>query len=176
MVISPDEGGMSRAVYYANVLGIEMGMFYKRRDYSTIVEGRNPIVAHEFLGSNVEGKDVFVVDDIISSGDSILDVAQELKKRKARRVFIAATFGLFCNGLERIDKAYKDGLIDRIYTTNLVYTSDELLQRPYYRNVDLSKYIALIIDTLNHNTSVNDIINPVILIHELLNKNSPRNQ
>lgn len=168
MVISPDEGGMNRAVYYANVLGVDMGMFYKRRDYSTIVDGRNPIVAHEFLGSNVEGKDVLVIDDIISSGDSILDIAIELKKRKAGRVFIAATFGLFCNGLERVDKAYEEGLIDRIYTTNLVYTPEELLQRPYYQNVDLSKYIALIIDTLNHDTSINDIINPAALIQKLL--------
>ena len=172
MVISPDEGGMSRAVYYANVLGVEMGMFYKRRDYSTIIDGRNPIVAHEFLGSNVEGKDVLVVDDIISSGDSILDIAVELKRRKARHVYFAATFGLFCNGLERIDKAYEDGLIDRIYTTNLIYTPEELLKRPYYQNVDLSKYIALIIDTLNHDTSINDIINPAILIQNLLKDKS----
>lgn len=176
MIISPDEGGMNRAVYYANVLGVEMGMFYKRRDYSTIVEGRNPIVAHEFLGSNVEGKDVLVIDDIISSGDSILDIAIELKKRKARRVFIAATFGLFCNGLERIDKAYEEGLIDRIYTTNLVYTPEELLQRPYYQNVDLSKYIALIIDTLNHDTSINDIINPAVLIQKLLKDRAEGNK
>jgi ribose-phosphate pyrophosphokinase len=172
MIISPDEGGMSRAVYYANVLGVEMGMFYKRRDYSTIVDGRNPIVAHEFLGSNVEGKDVLVIDDIISSGDSILDIAIELKRRKARRVFIAATFGLFCNGMERIDKAYEEGLIDRIYTTNLIYTPEELLQRPYYQNVDLSKYIALIIDTLNHDTSINDIINPPAMIQNLLKDRS----
>lgn len=168
MVISPDEGGMTRAVYYANTLGVEMGMFYKRRDYSVIVEGRNPIVSHEFLGTSLEGKDVIVIDDIISSGDSIIDVAKELKRRKAKRVFIAASFGLFCNGLERIDEAYKEGLFDRIYTTNLVYSTDELLKRPYYKNVDLSKYISLIIDTLNHDTSVNDIINPVQLTKDLL--------
>lgn len=168
MIISPDEGGMSRAVYYANVLGVEMGMFYKRRDYSVIMNGRNPIIAHEFLGSNVEGKDVFIIDDIISSGESILDVAKGLKSRKANRVFIAATFGLFCNGLEQIDAAYENGLIDRIYTTNLVYTTKDLMNRPYYKNVDLSRYISLIIDTLNHDTSVNDIINPALLIHQLL--------
>ncbi len=168
MVISPDEGGMSRAVYYANVLGVEMGMFYKRRDYTTIVDGRNPIIAHEFLGSNVEGKDVFIVDDIISSGESMLDVARELKKRKARRVFIAATFGLFCNGIDKFDEAYKAQYIDRIYTTNLVYTPEEIFSRPYYHNVDLSRYMSLIIDTLNHDTSVNDIINPYDLIQELL--------
>ena len=170
MVISPDEGGMTRAVYYANTLGVEMGMFYKRRDYSVIIDGRNPIVSHEFLGSSLEGKDVIVIDDIISSGDSILDVAKELKKRKAKRVFIAATFGLFCNGYERIDAAYNEGLFDRIYTTNLVYSADELLQKPYYKNVDLSKYISLIIDTLNHDTSVNDIINPVSLTRELIER------
>ena len=168
MVISPDEGGMTRAVYYANVLGVEMGMFYKRRDYSTIVDGRNPIVAHEFLGSSLEGKDVLIIDDIISSGESILDVAKELKKRKAGRVFIAATFGLFCNGLEKIDEYYEAGYFDRIFTTNLIYNSEELLKRPYYRNVDLSRYLSLIVDTLNHDTSVNDIINPVSLIQELL--------
>ncbi|MDD5936464.1 MAG: ribose-phosphate pyrophosphokinase [Clostridiales bacterium] len=168
MIISPDEGGMTRAVYYANVLGVEMGMFYKRRDYTQIVDGRNPIVAHEFLGSSVEGKDVFIIDDIISSGESILDVARELKKRKARRVFVGATFGLFCNGIEKIDEAYKNGDIDRIYTTNLVYTPQELFTRPYYKNVDMSKYISLIVDTLNHDTSVNDIINPSELIQELL--------
>lgn len=168
MVISPDEGGMSRAVYYANVLGVEMGMFYKRRDYTTIVDGRNPIISHEFLGSSVEGRDVFIIDDIISSGESMLDVARELKKRKARRVFIAATFGLFCNGLQHFDEAYEAGYIDRIYTTNLVYTPKEVFTRPYYHNVDLSRYISLIIDTLNHDTSVNDIINPSDLIHELL--------
>lgn len=172
MVISPDEGGMSRAVYYANVLGVEMGIFYKRCDYSTLVEGQNPIVSYEFLGSSVEGKDVYIIDDIISSGDSVLSLAKELKKRKARRIFIAATFGLFNQGFDQVDQAYKENLFDRIYSTNLIYTPIELLQRPYYKSVDLSKYIALIINTLNHDTSVNDIINPATLIQELLHSYS----
>lgn len=170
MIVSPDEVGMSRAVYYANVLGVEMGMFFKRCDYSKIVDGCNPTETHEFLGSNIEGKDVYVISDMISSGQSILKIARELKKRKARRVFIAATFGLFCNGFDQLDQAYEEGLFHRIYTTNLVYNPKELLQRPYYKNVDLSKYIALIVNTLNHDTSINDIINPAVLIQELINK------
>ena len=160
MVISPDEGGMNRAVYFANVLGLDMGMFYKRRDYTKIVNGRNPIVAHEFLGSSVEGKDVIILDDMISSGDSILDVAGQLKQRKARRIFAAATFGLFTNGLEKFDKAYEDGLIDAILTTNLIYQTPELLERPYYISCDMSKYIALMIDTLNHDGSISSILTP----------------
>jgi ribose-phosphate pyrophosphokinase len=170
MVISPDEGGMSRAVYLANVLGVDMGMFYKRRDYSTIVDGRNPIVAHEFLGADVEGKDVIIIDDMISSGESILDVAAQLKKRKARKIFAAATFGLFTNGLDKFDKAYEEGLIDRVLTTNLIYQTPELLQKPYYVNCDLSKYIALIIDTLNHDSSISELLNPVERIHNVLSK------
>ena len=169
MVISPDEGGMSRAVYFANVLGLDMGMFYKRRDYTRIVDGRNPIVAHEFLGSNVAGKDVLIIDDMISSGESKLDVAKELKRRKARKVFVCATFGLFTNGLSMFDQYYKDGLIDRILTTNLVYQTPELLSRPYYINVDMSKYIALIIDNLNHDASLSDLLNPTKRINKLLN-------
>ena len=165
MVISPDEGGMGRAVYFANVLGLDMGMFYKRRDYTKIVDGRNPIVAHEFLGSSVEGKDVIIIDDMISSGESILDVAKELKSRKANRVFAATTFGLFTNGFEKIDQAYKDGIIDRILTTNLVYQPKELLEKPWYINVDMSKYVALLIDILNHDASVSKLITPVERIH-----------
>ena len=165
MIISPDEGATSRAIYLSNVLGVDMGMFYKRRDYSRIVDGRNPIVAHEFLGSNVEGKDVMIIDDMISSGDSILDVAKELKKRKARRVFAASTFGLFTNGFKKIDEAYQNGIIDKILTTNLVYQSPELLSKPYYINVDMSKYIALLIDTLNHDCSISEILDPVERIH-----------
>lgn len=165
MVISPDEGGTSRAIYLSNVLGVDMGMFYKRRDYSRIVDGRNPIVAHEFLGSNVEGKDVMIIDDMISSGDSILDVAKELKKRKARRVFAASTFGLFTNGFKKLDEAYENGIIDKILTTNLVYQSPELLSKPYYINVDMSKYIALLIDTINHDCSISNILDPVDRIH-----------
>ena len=170
MVISPDEGGMGRAVQMANYLGVDMGMFYKRRDYTTIVDGKNPIVAHEFLGTNVENKDVFILDDMMSSGDSILDVAKELKRRKARRVFVAATFGLFTNGLDKIDAAYEQGIIDRILTTNLIYQKPELLSRPYYVDVDLSKYIALIIDHLNHNVSLHDLLIPTDRINALLSK------
>lgn len=161
MMISPDEGGMGRAVYFANVLGIDMGMFYKRRDYTKIINGRNPIVAHEFLGSDVEGKDVIIIDDMISSGDSILDVAAELKRRKAKRVFACATFGLFTNGFKKIDEAYEAGIIDHILTTNLVYQPEQLLSKPWYISVDMSKYIALLIDTLNHDSSISDILNPV---------------
>lgn len=170
MVISPDEGGMGRAVYFANVLGLDMGMFYKRRDYTKIVDGRNPIVAHEFLGSSVEGKDVIIVDDMISSGESMQDVAAELKRRKARKVFIFSTFGLFTNGLEGFDKFYKEGLIDRILTTNLVYQSPELLSRDYYTSVDMSKYIALIIDNLNHDASLSELLNPTGRINRLLKR------
>ena len=168
MIISPDEGGMSRAVYFANVLGLDMGMFYKRRDYTQIINGRNPIVAHEFLGSSVEGKDVLIVDDMISSGESMLDVAKELKARKAKRVFVAATFGLFTNGLEKFDEAFEKGLIDRVLTTNGTYQSPELLSRPYYINVDLSKYIALIIDTLNHDSSISALLDPVERINKVV--------
>lgn len=170
MIISPDEGAMTRAVYYANVLGIDMGMFYKRRDYSRVVNGRNPIVAHEFLGASVEGKDVLIIDDMISSGESMLDTARELKKRKANRVFVASTFGLFTNGLEAFDKAYEEGTISRILTTNCIYQSPELLSRPYYVNVDMSKYIALLIDSLNHDHSISDLLDPNEKIHKLLNR------
>ena len=170
MTISPDEGATSRAIYISNVLGINMGMFYKRRDYTQIVDGRNPIVAHEFLGSSVEGKDVIIVDDIISSGESILDVARQLKKRKARRIFAAATFGLFTHGLNAFDKAFEEGIITKILTTNLIYQTPELLERPYYINCDMSKYIALIIDTLNHDGSLSSYLNPYERIQNVVNK------
>ncbi len=170
MIISPDEGAMGRAVYFANVLGLDLGMFYKRRDYTQIVGGRNPIVAHEFLGSNVEGKDVLIIDDMISSGESMIDVAKELKARKARRVFCAATFGLFTNGLAKFDEAYDKGLIYRVLTTNGTYQTKELLERPYYINVDLSKYIALIIDTLNHDSSISNLLDPVERINKVVKK------
>ena len=160
MVISPDEGGMSRAIYIANVLGLDMGMFYKRRDYTKIVDGRNPIVAHEFLGSSVEGKDMIIIDDMISSGESVLEVAAGLKQRKAGKIFVFATFGLFTGGLEKFDAAYKDGIINRVLTTNLIYQTPELLEREWYINCDLSKYIAYIIDTLNHDSSISDLLNP----------------
>ena len=170
MVISPDEGGTGRAIYLANVLGLDMGMFYKRRDYTTIVNGRNPIVAHEFLGSSVEGKDVIIIDDMISSGESVLEVAKELKERKARKVFVATTFGLFTNGLDKFDEAYKNGYINRILTTNLVYQTPELLSKPYYVSCDMSKYIALIIDTLNHDASISELLNPLARIHKLVDE------
>ena len=170
MVISPDEGGTSRAIYFANMLGLDMGMFYKRRDYTKIVNGRNPIVAHEFLGSSVEGKDVLIIDDMISSGESMLDVAKELKRRKARKVFICATFGLFTGGLAKFDQYYQDGLIDRILTTNLVYQTPDMLSRPYYIDVDMSKYIALIIDNLNHDASLSDLLTPTKRINKLLER------
>ena len=170
MVISLDEGGTSRAIYFANMLGLDMGMFYKRRDYTKIVNGRNPIVAHEFLGSSVEGKDVLIIDDMISSGESMLDVAKELKRRKARKVFICATFGLFTGGLAKFDQYYQDGLIDRILTTNLVYQTPDLLSRPYYIDVDMSKYIALIIDNLNHDASLSDLLTPTKRINKLLER------
>lgn len=170
MVISPDEGGMGRAIYMANNLGVDMGMFYKRRDYSTIIDGRNPIVAHEFLGASVEGKDVIIVDDMISSGESMLDTAKELKRMKARKVFICTTFGLFTGGLKKFDEYYENGIIDRVLTTNLVYQTPELLSKPYYINVDMSKYIALIIDNLNHDASLSDLLNPTGRINRLLAK------
>ena len=160
MVISPDEGAMGRAVYFATVLGLDMGMFYKRRDYSRIENGRNPIIAHEFLGKDVEGKDVIILDDMISSGESVLEVATALKERKAKRIFLCSTFGLFTNGLERFDEANREGLIDRIITTNLIYQPDELLARPYYVSADMSKYIALLIDALNHDASISEFLSP----------------
>ena len=170
MAISPDEGATERAVYLANVLNLDMGMFYKRRDYTKIVNGRNPIVAHEFLGSSVEGKDVIILDDMISSGDSILDVAQQLKDRKANRIFAAATFGLFTNGLEKFDKAYEEGLLHGVLTTNLIYQTPELLEKPWYINCDMSKYIALMIDTLNHDGSINSLLNPAERIQHVIEK------
>ena len=170
MAISPDEGATGRAIYLANVLGLDMGMFYKRRDYTRIVDGRNPIVAHEFLGSSVEGKDVIIIDDMISSGDSILDVAKQLKARKANRIFAAATFGLFTNGMKKFDEAYEHGIIHGILTTNLIYQTPELLSKPYYINCDLSKYIALIIDTLNHDGSISSILSPNERIQNVVKK------
>ena len=170
MAISPDEGATERAIYLANVLGIDMGMFYKRRDYSRIVNGRNPIVAHEFLGTSVEGKDVIIVDDMISSGDSMLDVAKQLKDRKANRIFCASTFGLFTNGLAKFDEAYENGIIEGILTTNLIYQTPELLDRPWYINCDMTKYIALIIDTLNHDGSISSILTPSARIQNIVEK------
>lgn len=170
MIISPDEGGMGRAIYMANVMGLDMGMFYKRRDYTKVVDGRNPIVAHEFLGSSVEDKDVLIIDDMISSGESVLEVAAALKARKAKRIFVATTFGLFTSGLEIFDKAYEEGLIYRVLTTNLIYQRPELLEKPYYINCDMSKYIAYIIDTLNHDSSISDLLNPNDRIHNIIER------
>lgn len=170
MAISPDEGATERAIYLASVLNLDMGMFYKRRDYTRVVNGRNPIIAHEFLGASVEGKDVIILDDMISSGDSILDVAGQLKRRKARRIFAAATFGLFTNGMDKFDKAYEEGLINGILTTNLIYQTPELLSKPYYISCDMSKYIALMIDTLNHDGSISSILDPSERIQNVLGK------
>lgn len=170
MVISPDEGGMGRCIYYSTVLGIELGMFYKRRDYSRIVNGRNPILQHEFLGSNVAGKDVMIVDDMISSGESMLEVAAKLKELGASRIFIFSAFGLFCEGLESFDKQYADGIFDKVFTTNLVYRTPELLERDWYCEVDMSKYVSYIIDTLNHDMSVSQLLNPADRIDALLRK------
>ena len=160
MIVSPDEGGMRRAVYYASLLGIEMGMFYRRRDYSYMVNGEHPVVSVEFLGNDVEGKDVIIVDDMISSGYSILEIASLLKKRGAGRIYICTTFGFFTDGLEKFDDAARNGIFDKLLTTNLIYQTPELLAKPYYISCDMSKYIALIIDTLNHDMSVSHLLNP----------------
>ena len=170
MVISPDEGGMSRAIYIANVLGLDMGMFYKRRDYTKIVNGRNPIIAHEFLGSKVEGKDMIIIDDMISSGESVLEVAVALKKRKANRIFIFSTFGLFTNGLSKFDEAFANGDITKILTTNLIYQTPELLSRKWYVSCDMSKYIAYLIDTLNHDSSISDLLVPNERIQNIVSR------
>lgn len=170
MIVSPDEGGMRRAIYFANMLKLDVGMFYKRRDYTKVVDGRNPIIAHEFLGADVEEKDLVIIDDMISSGESVQEVAKELKKRKARRVFVCATFGLFTNGFARFDQYYEDGIIDGIFTTDLVYQSPDLLSRPYYYSIDMSKYIALIIDNLNHDSTISGLLTPTNRINNLLEK------
>ena len=170
MIISPDEGAMGRCMYYSSVLGTNLGTFYKRRDYSTVINGKNPIVAHEFLGNDVDGKNVIVVDDMISSGESMLDVAHELKMRKAKKVIVFSTFGLFTDGLEKFNKAYADGNIDAVFTTNLIYRTPELLQAPWYHEVDMSKYIALIIKRLNDESSISDLLTPVSRIEKILEK------
>lgn len=170
MVVSPDEGGMSRCIYFSTVLGLDLGMFYKRRDYSVIIDGRNPILAHEFLGDKVENKDVVIVDDMISSGDSMLEVVAKLKELKARNIYICASFGLFCNGLEKFDKAYENGVFSKIFTTNLVYSTPELLSREWHVTVDLSKYCAYIIDTLNHDESISSLLDPKDKINNVLVK------
>lgn len=170
MIISPDEGAMGRCMYYSSVLGMDLGTFYKRRDYSTIVDGKNPIVAHEFLGRDITGKDVIVVDDMIASGDSMIDVSRELKKRNANRVIVFSTFGLFTEGIEKFDAAHKEGLIDSVFTTNLVYRSPELREATWYHEVDMSKFIALIINTLNEEKSISDLLTPINKIERILEK------
>lgn len=174
MIISPDEGGMGRAIHFANVLGLDVGMFYKRRDYTQIIDGKNPIVAHEFLGADVEGKDVIIIDDMISSGESVFDVAAELKRRKARRVYVCATFGLFTNGLAKFDEYVGKGIIHRVLTTNLIYQTPELLERPYYYSVDMSKYIALLIDYMNHDISLKHLLKPEDRITAIVKKYKER--
>lgn len=170
MIISPDEGAMSRCTYYSSVLGVDIGMFYKRRNYAVIINGKNPIEAHEYLGRSIKGKDVIVVDDMISSGESILDVSMQLKEKGARRIFLFITFGLFCNGLEIFDEAYEKGIIDKVFTTNLVYCPPELLARKWYHQVNMCKYVSYIIDTLNHDESISTLLNPVTRIHNLLDR------
>lgn len=170
MIVSPDEGALNRNMYYASVLGVELGMFYKRRDYSRIVDGRNPIVAHEYLGASVEGKDVFVADDIISSGESVLDIAENVKERRANRFFAYATYAIFTNGLEKFDKAYEQGLIDGIFGSNLTYLKPELRNRPWFHEVDVSKYIAYFISALNHDVSISSLLDPHSKIEALLKK------
>ena len=170
MIISPDEGGMAKCMYYSSVMGIDLGMFYKRRDYSVIINGKNPIVAHEYLGRDVKDKDVIIVDDMISSGDSVIDVAKQLKDKGAKRIFVFATFGLFCNGLENMDKAYEDGLFTQIFTTNLVYRTPELLARDWYTEVNMCKYVAYIIDTLNHDRTISHLLDQSKKIHTALDK------
>ncbi len=170
MIISPDEGGMGKCMYYSSVMGIDLGMFYKRRDYSKIVNGKNPIVAHEYLGRNVKGKDVIIVDDMISSGESVIDVAKQLKDKGANRIFVFATFGLFCNGLDVMDKAYAEGIFTQIFTTNLIYRTSELLERKWYTEVNMCKYVAYIVDTLNHDRTISNLLDQSKKIHNILDK------
>ena len=172
MIVSPDEGAMHRAVYFSNVLGVNMGMFYKRRDYSTIINGKNPIVAHEFLGDDIHGKDIIIIDDMISSGESMLDVARQIKERGASRVFVCTTFGLFTEGFDIFDDYYNNGYIDRVITTNLTYLPPVAYEKPYFVVADMSKFIALIIDALNHDISIGAVLNPTDKIHALLKKHN----
>ncbi len=170
MIVSPDEGAMHRAVYFSNILGVDMGMFYKRRDYSTIVNGKNPIVAHEFLGSDIKGKNIIIIDDMISSGESMLDVAKQIKDRGAGKVFVCTTFGLFTDGFEKFDEYYENGYIDRVVITNLTYLPPEVSKKPYFVIADMSKFTALIIDSFNHDITMSSVLNPTAKIHALLEK------
>jgi ribose-phosphate pyrophosphokinase len=174
MIVSPDEGGMGRCIYYSSVLGLPLGMFYKRRNYSVVVNGRNPIEAHEFLGNDITGKDLILVDDMISSGESMLDISAKLKERGANRIFVFSTFGLFVDGLDKFDEYYEKGLIDKVFTTNLIYQTPELLSREWYCSVNMSKYIALLVDTLNYDNSISGLLNPADKIKNIVaeyNKN-----
>lgn len=168
MVVSPDEGGISRAMYYASMLGVPLGTFYKRRDYTQVINGRNPIIAHEFLGETVEGLDIIVVDDMISSGESMIDIARELKKRKANRIFCATTFGLFTDGLEHFNQAYEQGLITKVFATNLIYRRPELLAAPWFQDVNMAKFVSLLIDAINHDASLSKLVDPTDKIKHLL--------
>ncbi len=170
MIVSPDEGGMGRCIYYSSVLGLELGMFYKRRNYSIVVNGRNPIEAHEFLGNDIKGKDLIIVDDMISSGDSMLDIAAKLKEMGAKRIFVFSTFGLFVEGLDKFDEYYKNGIIDKVFTTNLIYQTPELLSREWYVDVNMAKYIALLIDTLNNDNSISSLLDPADRIKKIVDK------
>ena len=170
MIISPDEGAMSRAVYFSNVIGVDMGMFYKRRDYSTVINGKNPIVAHEFLGSDIKGKSVIIIDDMISSGESMLDVAKQMKDRGAKQVFVCTTFGLFTDGFEKFDEFHEKGYIDRVITTNLTYLPPAFYEREYFTVADMSKFIALIIDSMNHDVSISSVLSPTDRLHALLER------
>ncbi len=174
VVISPDEGALDRAVYFSTVLGVDTGMFYKRRDYTTIVNGKNPIVAHEFLGDNIDGKDVIIIDDMIASGGSMIDTAKQLKAMNAKRVFICCTFGLFTEGLAAFDKAYEECCFEKVITTNLTYLPPELKERPYFVEADMSKFLASIIDFMNHDSSMENVLTPTKKIHDLLEKYNAR--
>jgi len=176
MIISPDEGAISRTMYYASVLGLELGMFYKRRNYSVIVNGKNPIEAHEYLGKNVKGKDVIVIDDMIASGGSIIDVCKQLKAKGAKRIFFFVTFGLFTEGFEVFDKAYEDGLFTKCFTTNLIYHPDGLLDKEWYAEVNMCKYMALMVDTLNKDQTISDLLNPVEKIHTILDEHRSKTE
>ncbi len=175
MIVSADEGGMGRCIYYSSILGLELGMFYKRRNYSIIVNGKNPIEAHEFLGADVKGKDLILVDDMISSGESMLDIAARLKERGANRIFIFSTFGLFVEGYEKFDEYYENGYIDKIFTTNLIYNEPELLTKPWYSNVNMSKYIALLVDTLNYDNSISKLLDPADRIKKVVDEYKSKN-
>ncbi len=174
MLVSPDEGAMSRSIYYSSVLGIDLGMFYKRRDFTRIVNGRNPILAHEYLGRDIRGMDVIVVEDMIASGDSMIDVCKQLKEKGAAHVYVFCTFGLFCNGLAEFDKAYAEGIFTRIFTTNLIYRTEELLSRPWYSEVNMCKYVASIIDVLNQDETISGLLDPAAKIHACVDKHNAR--